>query len=183
MVELMTQVPSPYQYLNSAITPKMIVAAVSLHGTIEGPGNADNPNIIKWAKEAGVHLGVDYEHDSIPWCGLFMTVVALRSGYPVPDISIRAKSWANFGIQSTRPMFGDVLVFERDQGGHVALYVGEDKQNFHVLGGNQHDCVCVTKIDKVRMVTSRRPRYIVTPANVQPVILSSDGKPVSTNEA
>jgi cell wall-associated NlpC family hydrolase len=36
-------------------------------------------------------------------------------------------------------MLGDVLVFRRGGGGHVALYVGEDEEAFHVLGGNQAD--------------------------------------------
>ena len=34
-------------------------------------------------------------------------------------------------------MLGDILTFKRNGGGHVGLYVGEDKDCYHVLGGNQ----------------------------------------------
>ena len=80
------------------------------------------------------------------------------------------------------PMLGDVLTFKRDGGGHVALYVGEDAGFYHVLGGNQSDQVCITRIARSRLHKARRPKYNAQPANVRKIALAASGK-VSSNEA
>jgi uncharacterized protein (TIGR02594 family) len=173
--------PQQYLWLLKEGAPKMIVQALSLYGTIEGPGNKNNPLILSWAKE----LGVDdyYTEDEIPWCGLFMGVVAKRAGKQLPHELLRALSWAQFGTASDKPMLGDVLVFKREGGGHVTLYVGEDDTAFHCLGGNQSDSVCITRIAKARLFACRRPVYASgQPANVRSIYLTASGI-ISTNEA
>lgn len=172
--------PARYAWLNKEPGPKMLKEALALYGTVEAPGAKDNPVIIAWAKEVG--LGKSYSHDSIPWCGLFMAVVAKRAGKPVVDSPLWALSWADFGKPVHQPMLGDVLTFKRNGGGHVALYVGEDATAFHCLGGNQSDSVCITRIAKSRLYRSRRPLYTIQPDNVRKVTLASSGK-LSTNEA
>jgi cell wall-associated NlpC family hydrolase len=80
-------------------------------------------------------------------------------------------------------MLGDVLVFKRQGGGHVGLYVGEDKDAYHVLGGNQSDSVSITRILKDRLHAARRCTWkTAQPANVRRVFLSGSGA-VSQNEA
>lgn len=159
----------------------MVTEALKLFGVKEQPGDRDNPEILAWAKETG--LGKVYSNDSVPWCGLFMAVVAKRADKPFPDSPLWALNWRNFGVPVAQAMFGDVLVFKRDGGGHVGLYVGEDIYAYHVLGGNQSDQVCFTRIAKNRAVAVRRPIWqIAQPANVRKIILSPQGV-ISTNEA
>jgi uncharacterized protein (TIGR02594 family) len=157
----------------------MIVEALKLFGTVEVAGSKDNPKILAWAAEIG--LAKTYSHDSIPWCGLFIGVVAKRAGKEVIDSPLWALSWADFGKPAPVPMLGDVLTFKRDGGGHVALYVGEDTSAYHCLGGNQSDKVCITRIAKSRFYRARRPIYNVQPANVRKIVLAANGR-LSTNE-
>lgn len=177
----MTALPAQYAWLSKEAGPKMLVEALKLFGTLEVPGPKDNPVILAWAAEVG--LSRTYSHDSIPWCGLFMAVVAKRAGKAVVDSPLWALSWADFGKPvSGGAMLGDVLTSKRNGGGHVALYVGEDAGAYHCLGGNQSDRVCITRIAKSRLYRARRPDYSVQPANVRKVKLASTGK-LSTNEA
>lgn len=172
--------PVQYRWLEKEQGPRMLVEALALFGTVEAPGSRDNPTILAWASEVG--LSKTYSHDSIPWCGLFMAVVAKRAGKPVVDSPLWALSWADFGKAVSAPMLGDVLTFKRNGGGHVALYVGEDASAYHCLGGNQSDKVCITRIAKSRLYRARRPLYNAQPGNVRKVRLASTGK-LSTNEA
>jgi uncharacterized protein (TIGR02594 family) len=174
--------PSRYAWLAREPGPKMIVEALKLYGTMEKPGTADNPIIIGWAKEVGGEVADVYRADSIPWCGLFMAVVAKRAGKEPPKHPLWALSWSAFGAKAPAPALGDVLVFTRGGGGHVGLYVGEDASAFHALGGNQSDRVCIARIAKARLYAARRPLYRIQPANVRPIHLEATGAP-SLNEA
>ena len=93
-----------------------------------------------------------------------------------------ALSWSAFGAKSPTASLGDVLVFVRNGGGHVGLYVGEDASAFHVLGGNQSDQVCITRVAKARLYAARRPLYRVQPDNVRPIHLEATGA-LSLSEA
>jgi len=157
----------------------MLVEALKLYGVTEKQGDGDNPTILDWAGEVG--LRETYQHDSIPWCGLFVAVVAKRAGKPLPANPLWARNWSHWG-SLCQPELGAVLVFKRETGGHVGLYVGEDKQCFHVLGGNQGDKVCITRIEKDRLLGARC-MYKVKPANIRPITLRNDGGEISRNEA
>jgi len=133
-----------------------------------------------WAKELG--LEKVYTADSIPWCGLYAAVVIHRAQRPVVDQPLWALNWNKFGVRVTEPMLGDVLTFTRKSGGHVGFYVGEDATAYHVLGGNQGDKVCVSRIAKSRLSQARRPQYNSQPTNIRKVVLASNGA-LSTNEA
>jgi uncharacterized protein (TIGR02594 family) len=174
--------PSRYAWLAREPGPKMIVEALKLFGTMEKPDAANNPTIVAWAKEVGGEVADVYKADSIPWCGLFMAVVAKRAGKEPPKHPLWALSWSAFGAKAPGPALGDVLVFTRSGGGHVGLYVGEDASAFHVLGGNQSDRVCIARIAKARLYAVRRPLYRVRPANVRPIHLEATGA-LSLNEA
>lgn len=182
------KLPAKYKYVGRADAPSIVRAAVALYGTRETPGSANNATILAWAAEVEKALGVKhlgYTADSIPWCGLFVGVVCARAGWAdqMPKTPLWARSWLEFGQVADRPMFGDVLVFGRDGGGHVGFYVGEDARAYHVLGGNQSDAVTVARIDKKRLLGARRPKWRVSqPASVRIVRVGASG-PVSTNEA
>ena len=175
-----------YEWLKNEKGPKMIINALSLLGTKEYLGGENNPIIISWAKEVGQNLSNIYKSDSIPWCGLFMAVIATRSDKEVVKDPLWALNWGTFGINVDKPMLGDVLVFVRKtsdgkKAGHVSLYVGEDSKCYHVLGGNQSDSVSITRIEKSRLYASRRPIYNNIPANIRVIKLNEIGI-ISNNE-
>jgi len=175
--------PQKYDWLNSEPGPKMILEALKLYGTIETPGAGNNQTIIDWAKEVGGKVADVYKADSIPWCGLFMALVAKRAGKEPPKDPLWALNWGTFGNKTEVAMLGDVLVFIRKGGGHVGLYVGESASTYHVLGGNTSDKVTIAEIAKARCYAIRRPVYsIAQPGNVRKIVLSGSGI-VSENEA
>lgn len=168
-----------YEWLNKEPAPRMLLEAIKLFGVTETLGVRDNPVILDWAKEVGVNKV--YSHDSIPWCGLFLAVVAKRAGKPVAASPLWALSWARWGDEGGQPELGDVLVFTREGGGHVGIYVGEDVTAYHVLGGNTSDKVTIARIEKHRLYACRQLYTIAKPSNVRPVMLSPLGR-LSINE-
>ena len=174
----MTPVPPKYSYLNSQRWPRILREALKLHGVLEMPGDANNPIIIQWAKEIGRPVSLHYQHDSTPWCGLYMAICAHRAGLELPPAPLWALSWSRWGnaIQGV-PCLGDVLTFKRQGGGgHVALYVGEDKTHFHILGGNQRDSVCIVRKAKNELFAARRTKWLTAqPPNIRRFQLTPDG--------
>lgn len=189
------QIPLEWEWLLAEDGPKMIVEGLQHYGILEKKGKGSNPDISKWAKE--LHISNLYTDDDIPWCGLFMAILAKRSGklvvnkdgklayeYTGKEIikhPLWARDWLNFGEKADTPMLGDVLVFSRGGGGHVGLYVGETKEAYAVLGGNQSNSVTITWILKNRLLGARR-LYKNMPANVRVIPLEKSGR-ISTNEA
>jgi uncharacterized protein (TIGR02594 family) len=176
-----SMLPANYDWLNHVGTlPRMVQEALAEFGTVETPGPGNNPKIMAWADETGLERV--YTADSVPWCGLFMAVVARRAGKHLVSSPLWALSWSKFGEAGGQPRLGDVLTFKRTGGGHVALYVGEDPSCYHVLGGNQSDRVCITRIQKSRLYSVRREYRIGPPASARPYVLAATGA-VSRNEA
>lgn len=193
----MTALPRKYAALANEPGPLLLIEALKEHGVLELKGSGNNPTIVRWADEVAAATPTAYTRwasdwyndDSIPWCGLFMAVITVRSSTRAnvrvpPPKYLSAKDWLNFGVPITegKAMLGDVLVFDRNGGGHVALYVGEDATAYHILGGNQSDAVTITRKAKKEWVGTRRPHYNRQPANVRQVQYGTDG-PLSTNEA
>lgn len=176
--------PRGYEWLgNVGVLPRTISNALAEYGTLETPGSGNNAKILGWAKECG--LDEVYSADSIPWCGLFAAVVARRSHKAVVNNPLWARNWATFGLEVARnggtltepklkffsgrkASLGDVLVFYRAGGGHVAFYLGETPTHYLCLGGNQSDSVCIAAIPKRRCIAVRRPTYNNQPASVKP---------------
>lgn len=176
---------SPYNFINALpFKPRHIEEALKLYGLKEAAGNADTPDIIAWDEEVG-YKGI-YSKDSTPWCGLFVAICLHRAGRKLLESSdkysiLRALKWAEWGVPVTPAMFGDLLVFQREGGGHVGFYVGEDDVCYHVLGGNQSDMVNVARIAKTRCVAICRPPYNNQPESVKRIWLDAKGT-ISTNE-
>lgn len=174
----MITLPIQYDYLLDEPAPRILVQALKEYGTTETPGDADNPKITGWAKEIGRPVSLNYQHDSTPWCGLFMAVCAFRAGLDLPPAPLWALSWAQWGMPVIGPpLLGDVLVFRRPGGGgHVALYVGEDDTHYHILGGNQRDQVCIVRKPKNELYACRRTKWKTSqPPNIRRVKLSASG--------
>jgi len=178
-------IPVEYAWLDTVGTlPLMVQHALQLLGTTEKPGKASNPTIMSWAEEVGdTKLGYKYTGDDVPWCGLFMAVIAQRAGKKLPVGPLYALNWSSFGKASSKPSLGDVLTFKREGGGHVALYIAEDATAYHVLGGNQSDKVCFTRIEKKRLYKARQVPFTTgLPRSYKPYFMAANGS-LSTSEA
>ncbi|WP_323034544.1 TIGR02594 family protein [Pararhodobacter sp.] len=156
--------------------------AKRLQGTKEIAGKASNPTIMGWAKKLGGWIASYYNNDDIPWCGLFLAhcIGATLPSETLPANPLGALNWAKFGVRCA-PTLGAVLVFSRSGGGHVGIYVGEDAEAYHVLGGNQSNTVNITRVAKSRHVDTRWPATWPAP-DARKIALSGSGK-LSTNEA
>lgn len=175
-------------YLNGYQMPKHMQIAFSLLGTKEIVGKQHSPIILGWAKDLG--LGKVYTNDELAWCGLFFAHVMKQAGRQV-DLStkdpydyLRALKYVKMPNVEPVPKgdeaFGDILIFQRPEGGHIGFYAGETENTFSVLGGNQSNAVTLTNIHKNRMVACLRPNYISH--RPQKFTVSLNGK-ISTNEA
>lgn len=174
----MKSLPTKYNWLYKEGSPRMLVEALRHYGILEHSGKGSNSNITQWAKEVGVSGW--YTDDDIPWCGLFVGVVASRCGYPFSSSKLlAARKWLDWGdpIPKGREMLWDVLVFQRPGGGHVGFYVGENSHAFLVFGGNQSNAVGFAWVAKDRHMGTRRPYYkIGEPMNIRKIQLSEIGE-------
>jgi uncharacterized protein (TIGR02594 family) len=195
------KLPTQYQWLESLKgMPNTIKCALAEYGVQEVVGRGSNKTILAWRDEldlAGVKIA-GYSDDDIAWCGLFAAVVCyrrLKKAAEVVKEPLWARNWGNYGVgvavrrggrlvnlNGLAPSLGDVLVFERGDGGHVGFYVAEDATAFHVLAGNQGNKVCILRIAKSRCLSVRRPPYLVAPKAMKPYLASSSGE-LSANEA
>jgi uncharacterized protein (TIGR02594 family) len=166
-------------------SPRWFTLAKSLIGTREIVGPKHSPVIMGWIARLGAKiLGIKVTDDETPWCGTFMAHVMNESGIAPPPVAVRASSWGTWGRALAGPRLGCVLIFTRQGGGHVGLYVGERSDAYRVLGGNQGNAVSETWIAKNRLATGgiRWPNGEPLP-NPARVMLSNDGAPLSRNEA
>ena len=183
------KLPQEYADLNKAISLPLLHEALKLYGVREFDGPENNPIILGWAKELNHSIAQWYRSDSEAWCALYMSYVCMKAGYQPPDgfDAIRARAFAKWGDPiAGEPVLGDILVFHRAGGGHVGIYVGEDKTTFHVLGGNQHsssngDCVSIVRIPRDRLIATRRPPMNSCSKYQVRIIRNANGF-ISTNE-
>ena len=139
--------------------PVWLLEAYSLLGTKEVKGKDNNPIIMNWAYE----LDQWYTGDDVPWCGLFMAH-CMRVGSPNEPQNFNrlgARAWRAFG-KEVPPSLGCIGVFWRthptqSNNGHVAFIIGESRDYYVILGGNQSDNVTITKISKNRLLECRAP--------------------------
>jgi uncharacterized protein (TIGR02594 family) len=173
-----------YDYLRKEKSPKILVMAIKFIGVAEILGTKHNPTILGWAKE----LGIDkvYNSDEIAWCGLFIAYVCHKSNVETnltPKEALWALNWNKFGKKQSVAMLGDILTFKRKSGGHVGIYVGEDDDCYHVLGGNQGNKVSIVRIEKTRLSQIRRTNWKISqPKNIRVIKIESNGL-ISQNES
>lgn len=143
----------------------------------------DNIDLRAFLKSDGKTLG---DPARLPWCGDFIeTCLAVTLPEAVlPNNPYLARNWLTFG-QTVDPCYGAVLVFWRGNRngmqGHVGFCYAEDRDAFHVLGGNQSNSISVTRILRPRLLGARLPT-VGGPYPRQLVTVAADGS-VSTNEA
>jgi uncharacterized protein (TIGR02594 family) len=149
--------------------PKELQEALRHNGLLETIGKSNTPDIMRWAKELGVSGW--YASDAVAWCGLFKGICAFRSGWlklPAPNV-LSSLWWRHWGepIALKNACVGDTLIKERDGGGHVTFYIGENDTHYRCYGGNQSDSVCPTWILKSAFTDCRRAPFTVQPLGVK----------------
>lgn len=150
-------------------------------GTREIPGVQNSATIMGWAKRMGGWITNFYRNDEIPWCGLFVGNCLREHGLSLPKNPLSAMAYNDWGVPLTKGTPGAIMVFKRKGGGHVAFYVSEDKDFYHILGGNQSNMVNVAKKEKNQWVGIRWPKEVPVPTT-GPVYAEFKG-PLSVNEA
>lgn len=168
-----------------APTPPWYAEALRLQGVHEIAGPRSNPTILGWAKAIGGWVAKVYTNDDTAWCGLFVAhlVGSTLPAEPLPANPLSALAWGSFGVALKGPAVGAICVFRRPGGGHVGLYVGEDKARgvIRVLGGNQSDQVGFTNVRRDRLVGLRWPKAFPLPTTGA-VSVAATGA-ISRNEA
>lgn len=165
-----------YGWVLAETGPRVLVQAISMLGVTEYPGPANNPTIMAWAKSLG--LDKAYSADSIPWCGLGMAYIVSQAGFDPPVNPLWALNWQRFGnpVPGDMPMTGDIMVKTRKGGGHVTMYLAEDKTHYHCIGTNQSDMANVVRYPKEQFEFFRRCAWRANqPAQVRRIIVAPKG--------
>lgn len=178
--------PEAYKWLKNETGPRILMEYLKEYGVTEIPGPRSNPKIIQFAEEIGGAVEGWYHNDDDAWCALAFSAMSKRAGYPIlPGFdAMRAKEQVKWGLPVKKgcEKLGDALIFARTGGGHVGLYVGEDEDAFHVIGGNQNNSLGFTRILKVRCIAARRCDFVGETPNIRKLHLSAQGA-ISGNEA
>lgn len=182
--------PSKFSWLlEIGPLPKVIESAIGLLGVQEIKGPKNNPVIMGMAKSIGVQ-DIYTSDDLLSWCALFVNYVLWLNGKPMIDPKgdkwnlLRARYLSSWGRPVTldNMKLGDLVVFAREGGGHVAFYIAETKHSVFVIGGNQSNAVTITEIAKSRIIGVRNYYATTPPASVKKYFVDSSGK-LSNNEA
>lgn len=139
------------------IVPSWVLHALGELYTHEVAGAQNNPRIVNYWKQGGILVKVT--DDETPWCAAFVGAM-LSAGEVKGSLLANAKSYLQWGVPITEPVFGAVVVLNRppnDWQGHVAFAVGADAAGVHLLGGNQGDRVSIARFDRSRVAGVRWP--------------------------
>lgn len=143
----------------------------------------DHDKLAKWLRSDGKTLG---DPAKLPWCGDAADTalyLALPNEPRPGDLGRNpywALNWSYLGV-SCMPLYGAFAAFKRPTGGHIGVLVGQDSDNYLVLGGNQGDSISRTWISKDRCKAIRWPSTYPNPKIPLPVL--KRGAAVSKNEA
>jgi len=165
--------------------PLWVIEGLKWLGLHEAAGDADNPEILNWAKEEGGDIAKEYKHDEIPWCALYANMVLTKVGIKGTE-TLWALDWADWGEKLAGPAVGAFAPMKRSGGGHIAIVVGRDGQgNLMCLGGNQSDSVSIVPFPAGRPLSFRWPVGVPLPPKTglgSLPLMRSDGR-VSTKES
>jgi len=134
----------------------LLLKALSQVGVTEIVGESDNPRILDYFEKSG-HSWV--KNDELAWCSAFINWVAKLTGYEYTK-RLNARSWLDVGEEIQDPHIGDLVIFWRKSKssvyGHVGLFISQEGQYIHVLGGNQSNRVRISKYSKSQLLGYRR---------------------------
>ena len=148
---------------------KWVIEAMKYLGQKEITGPRHNPFILQlWKdiKRGGI------KDDETPWCAAFAGAMLERVGIRSTRFE-SAKSYETWGVALAKPVYGCVVVFSRDGGGHVGFVVGETPDGLLlVLGGNQDNEVNIRRFKRERATAFRYPEGFPVPTSPLPVVAS-----------
>jgi uncharacterized protein (TIGR02594 family) len=179
-------IPARFTWLNTiGELPRLVSTGLQYLGLKEITGVNSNPVIMNMAKQLNVNK--IYTNDDMSWCALFISFICKIADKPMPYKEwaiLRAASFKTWGneVEKGKEALGDILVFSRPGGHHVAIYIAETPTTFLVLGGNQSNAVSFTEIRKTRLLTARRFYKTGMPDSAKKYFVSSTGL-VSSNES
>jgi uncharacterized protein (TIGR02594 family) len=134
------------------------------YGQKEIQGPSDNPRIKEYLKVVGIS-GV-HAHDETAWCSAFANWCMAQANIKGSGRA-NARSWLTWqGKLARGPVYGCIVVLSRPPQpwqGHVAFWVGEDRSNPMLLGGNQGDTVSLRRYPRSRVLDYRWPIGFKTP--------------------
>jgi uncharacterized protein (TIGR02594 family) len=123
-------------------------------GVTETAGHIANPQVL-----AMLRLDAPWpDDDAVPWCSAFVNYVCWLLRLPRSK-SLLARSWLKVGLPIQLEQAhaeDDVVIFSRGDGGHVGFYAGVQGDDVLILGGNQHDEVCVAPFARANLLGVRR---------------------------
>lgn len=137
----------PLLAMQLTATPKSafeVAKTELLKDIAEIPGPRSNPRITLYHSTTTGGAAPD----DVAWCSSFVNYCVEQSGLRGTD-SKGARSWLYWGVkvEANDLREGDIVVFWRGatggSKGHVGFLVGWDGAKPDVLGGNQHDRLCI----------------------------------------
>lgn len=143
--------------------PGWIVLASAMLGVKEGPGAANNAQVVKLFADAGFP-GI--KTDSTAWCAAYVNAMLERAGHR-GSRSLAARSFENWGVGLKEPALGCIATKKRAGSswqGHTGFVVGANKDQVFLLGGNQSDQVSVAAFKRSEIVSFRWPADMPVPA-------------------
>lgn len=108
--------------------------------------------------------------EAVPWCSAFIGFCLESAGISTASKDkTRTKDSSQYWLHWTgghkldKPEHGCIAVMTRSGGGHVGFLIGEDGDNWVLLGGNQGSAVSIAKFPKNRFIGFIMPNgYIST---------------------
>ena len=143
--------------------PPWLVLARAEIGTREAPGQADEPRVLAYFRDAGFP-GI--RQDAVAWCAAFVGAMLVRAAL-APSGSLAARSYESWGAGLPGPRLGCVGVKRRGASswqGHVGFVVGANAARVVLLGGNQGDRVSVAAFARRDFTAFRWPAGLPPPA-------------------
>lgn len=166
-----------------SVEPLWLSVARAFEGLTEIPGPQSNPVILRWARDIGVPAY--FNDDDIAWCAVYANRLAMALQFPLSGTGyqlLRARSFVTWGQPLPAPALGAWMVFNRPEGAHVGLYLGERPDAYRVHGGNTSNAVGATWIAKSRLIAVRWPTGVPLPTAGR-LLLGDDGQQRSGDEA
>lgn len=123
-------------------------------GQAEIPGPRDNQFILDCFK----HTTYKGKHDEVPWCAAFVCRILDECGLK-SSRSASADSYESWG-QKSELVPGAIVVFQWADGSHHVSIVDSviDSKTVGCIGGNQSNCVKVSKFARKSIVAIRAPK-------------------------
>jgi uncharacterized protein (TIGR02594 family) len=164
--------------------PLWLAVSLAHLGLKEGPGNADNKDLVADIKS----VASDYQHDATPWCAGWVSFCLSKAGEKPSSQPLWALSYSDTKnqpfVRLAGPALGAIAVKTRNGGGHVTFVAGRTKGGaLACCGGNQNDEVNVSPYREDVFVGFYWPKGVALPALTGlknlPVV-GSAGKPVAS---